>query len=696
MNESQRGMPANNRYRTTNTLTHGLCGILSSPCLSASVVHLLAGILAIALATVARGEGPVQTAFDPARHMRVAEVKNGMTGYGLSVFQGTKIERFEVEVVSVLRNFNPKYDVVLIRCKGANLEHTGGVAGMSGSPVYLRDDKGKDRMIGAFAYGWQAAKDPLAGVQPIEYMLAMPQQAAGKEPASEPKTNGKKRAFWTIGESFAAPWNSTHRTLDARNTPATMQAGFGTSDLRPLATLLMSSGLPQAAIDKFSPLLRQYGMMPVQAGGAGADTSGRYGAPAKLEPGSAIAVPIVTGDMDLTAIGTVTEVIDGRVFAFGHAFFSEGEVSLPMGSAYIHSVIPSLISSFKLGSVTGVQGTLQNDQIVGIAGKLGPSPATIPVQIHCVYEDGTSDLTYRFNVAKHPKLTPMAAGMATMAAVRSNRDLPQFHTVDYDFMLEFGEKRSLHVKNRSVNNSVEELLMMIVQTIQTAQNNPFERVMPSKIDGTVRISRQVKEAQIESVAMPKEKFEPGEIVKLFVTFRPFRGSEEIMPLEFELPKDLPEGSYDFSLLDWQGHVQDEQTARPFRFSAQSAEEMFAVLRDVASIRHDALYLRLLQQNDGVAIGRTAMSHMPSSRRKIITDGGSSNTTTFVSTSVRIVPTDYVMTGQARFQITIERPGKPASKTPKQNNLPLPGMRPPTLPSRPGNAPQPPIDMPGEP
>src|SRR5579862_9225670 len=69
--------------------------------------------------------------FDPARHMRVSEVRPGMTGYGLSVFEGTKIEKFDVEVVSVLKNFNPKTDVVLIRCHGANLEHTSAIAGMS-------------------------------------------------------------------------------------------------------------------------------------------------------------------------------------------------------------------------------------------------------------------------------------------------------------------------------------------------------------------------------------------------------------------------------------------------------------------------------------------------------------------------------------------------------------------------------------
>src|SRR5947208_11833118 len=101
-----------------------------------------------------------ETAFDPAQHMRVSEVKPGMSGYGLSVFKGTKIERFDVEVVSVLKNFNPKHDIILIKCRGQDLEHTGAVAGMSGSPIFLKDDQGRQRMIGAFAYGFPFAKDP--------------------------------------------------------------------------------------------------------------------------------------------------------------------------------------------------------------------------------------------------------------------------------------------------------------------------------------------------------------------------------------------------------------------------------------------------------------------------------------------------------------------------------------------------------
>src|SRR3954464_7091748 len=151
-------------------------------------------LLAVSTTPLRAAEPPATapTRFDPARHMRVSEVREGMTGYGLSVFKGTKIERFDVKVLSVLKNFNPKYDVVLIDCKGANLEHTGAIAGMSGSPIFLEDDQGRERMIGAFAYGWPMVKDPVAGVQPIEYMLEV--GSTLKPDAATTQQSGKQTA----------------------------------------------------------------------------------------------------------------------------------------------------------------------------------------------------------------------------------------------------------------------------------------------------------------------------------------------------------------------------------------------------------------------------------------------------------------------------------------------------------------------
>src|SRR5688572_15489426 len=89
-----------------------------------------------------------------------------MKGYGLTVFEGTKPERFEIEVIDVLQDFLPRQELILIKTKHPRLEVAKVVAGMSGSPVYV-----DGKMIGAYAYGWSFGSEPVAGVTPIENML---------------------------------------------------------------------------------------------------------------------------------------------------------------------------------------------------------------------------------------------------------------------------------------------------------------------------------------------------------------------------------------------------------------------------------------------------------------------------------------------------------------------------------------------
>ena len=43
--------------------------------------------------------------------LRPEQLSPGMKGYGLSVFKGTKPERFDVEIIGVLRNALPKQDI---------------------------------------------------------------------------------------------------------------------------------------------------------------------------------------------------------------------------------------------------------------------------------------------------------------------------------------------------------------------------------------------------------------------------------------------------------------------------------------------------------------------------------------------------------------------------------------------------------
>ncbi|HEY2588075.1 MAG TPA: hypothetical protein VGI81_20195 [Tepidisphaeraceae bacterium] len=648
----------------------------------------LALILALAsagLPALARAESPAphdvpataslstqDSLFDPARHMHVSEVRPGMTGYGLTVFKGTKIEKFDVKVLSILKNFNPQHDVVLIQCEGDYLKHTGSVAGMSGSPIFLKDDEGQYRMIGAFAYGWPLTKDPVAGVQPIEYMLKLPvgrnwsaranskpttqpDGAAGSEPIRADRHSGLS---WSLTQAgmvpFWKPLSGGNQAEPTKGLDAGSRLGENAPQLEQLATPLMTGGLSPSVLKQVAPLFARYGLTALQSGGGGSASPDE--APAKLEPGAALAVPLLSGDVDMTAIGTVTENIGGRIFGFGHPFNNEGPVQLPLGSGTIHGVIANLQTSFKLGALTKDCGELTTDESVGVAGELGHSAPTIPIEFNVRYADG-STRAYHFQAAQHPKFTPMIAGAALAAAVTGPSELPQYNTVRYQITLQFANGQSIDIQNTAANANAQELFGEIGLPLQAAMENPFERVPVKRITGTMSIDDDANLAQILDVNVPRSKYRPGETVKAYVTYKPFREPEGILPIEMELPRDLPQGTYQLIISDAQRYFQDMQQSEPFRFTADSIGDVFGVLKDVAAIRQNAVYLRLIRQPDGVAVGRVALPDLPSSRRQILLGAGRSNITPFVSSTVKTVPTERVMTGSAQFAITVDPKAK---------------------------------------
>jgi hypothetical protein len=551
---------------------------------------------------------------------------------------------------------------------------------MSGSPIYLYDDSGKARMIGAFAYGWQMQKDPIAGVQPIEYMLKLPDemgsptsQPSGGEAVQLPFNHGAasgesagtkvRGARWSLSDSVLLPGMkiapATYPLAEFGSmtpNPRMFTAG-DSSRLTPLATPLMVGGLSPRVLKEMEPLFRAYGMMPVQAGGGGGSGE-KADANVPIEPGAVLGVPLVEGDVDMSAVGTCTEVIGKHVLAFGHSFNSEGKVSLPLAGGSIQGVVANLASSFKLGSLTAAAGTLQNDQTVGIAGELGNAPPVVPVDLRIKYTDGSEDQLYHFTTALHPKMTPMLVATAMVSAITGAKELPDNHTVDYDLNLEFENGRTIHVVNTDVNIAANDLFFEVGMPRISAAENPFRPVMVKKITGTLVISPEARAGSLLYANVPRSRYRPGETVTAYATFRAFRAGEMVLPISMELPKDLPDGTYQLTISDWTKYFNDERLAEPFKFTAETLDQVFDVVQDASSIRHNALYLRLIRQPDGIAIGHTAMPKLPSSRRQILVGAGRSDTTQYVSSSVKVVPTERVMSGSADFQITIDKNAEP--------------------------------------
>src|SRR6516164_5421920 len=122
---------------------------------------------------------PLVAAQESGEMIPVSQVRVGMQGYAYTIFTGDQVEKFDLEVLGVMPNFlGPKQSIILVQLKGPKVEHTGVVAGMSGSPVYL-----EGKLAGALSLKLGVfTKEPIGGVTPIEDILNPPSQRAEMPP----------------------------------------------------------------------------------------------------------------------------------------------------------------------------------------------------------------------------------------------------------------------------------------------------------------------------------------------------------------------------------------------------------------------------------------------------------------------------------------------------------------------------------
>jgi SpoIVB peptidase S55 len=134
----------------------------------------------------------------------VEQVRRGMKGYGLTVFEGTQPERFEVEVIDVIKNYLPAQDIILIKTHHPRLDVTNSVQGMSGSPIFI-----EGKMVGAYSYGWSFGKEPVAGVTPIQNMIddidrPLPKQSVACPLRRRSTQNAGAIASWALRRSISS------------------------------------------------------------------------------------------------------------------------------------------------------------------------------------------------------------------------------------------------------------------------------------------------------------------------------------------------------------------------------------------------------------------------------------------------------------------------------------------------------------
>jgi hypothetical protein len=437
------------------------------------------------------------------------DVRAGQHGVGRTVFAGTKVEEFQVEVLGVLENLGPRQSIILARLSGGPLANTGVMQGMSGSPVYI-----DGKLLGAVALSFPLSKEAIAGIRPIEDMLHVNPQPPQNIAAAMPR------------RVFAA-------------------GGFdpNSAKLEEIATPVSFTGFTPAALEHFAPQLRQLGLDPRQGVAGGGNIPDRLGDPRQLEPGSMISVQLISGDMTVGADGTLTAIDGDKIYAFGHRFLNEGSTDLPFARAEVLALLPNLSSSFKISMAREWMGSITSDRETAVSGLTGRQANLIPVQIR------VGSNTYRMRLVQDRVMTPLLMQMAVFSAIDSTERSVGGQTYSVRGQLDFegGPVRVDDVYSGDVGVAII-ASASIGSPIAFALQSGFDALKLKSVTLDIGPVERRSQQQVVDMMAPRS-VRAGEDLELTVVMAGESGQESARRVKYRVPIGTQPGTLNFTIAD---------------------------------------------------------------------------------------------------------------------------------------------------
>jgi hypothetical protein len=611
-------------------------------------------VIAVLLVCLAAGL-PAQT-----RTFPVDDLKPGMVATGRTVFEGDRLDEFKAHILGVLHNvIGPRRNLILARLEGGPLANTGVIAGMSGSPVYI-----DGRLVGAVSYSLgQFSKEPIAGITPFDEMveaatLPTPRRQAARVELTTPITQEGLRAALSQAFAWTRPFAESPNDVQILGGTG-VSSGIATM-LRPIATPITLGGFDSTVIDPVAAAFRDRGFLPVMAGGSmkmarqdgTASASGNSDRP--LRPGDPIGVALMSGDLELGATGTVTEVVGDRVYAFGHPFYGLGPTAFPMTRAHVHVVLPSLTSSMKIASTGDVIGTVLQDRATTIAGTLGPGPSMIPITLNLNAERGTRK-TFKMAMVRDQLFTPLLAYLSVLNTLTSyERE---------NGVASYAVHGSAQIKNHAPL-AFEDLFSgdqpsvgaaaSVVTPINVLLRNSFEDVEIDALTLDIQASEQARSATLERVWLDGTRVKPGSTVNIKVLLRSYRGEEIMKSLALDVPANA-RGSLSVMVSDgvrlsqWESR---ELQVQPLQ--TRGVPQLLQVLNSAR--RNNRLYVRLITRDGGAIVKGESLAALPPSVLAVMEadrSGGSFRPLQSAVLGQWEIPTDLAVTGSRTLTLPLE-------------------------------------------
>jgi len=627
----------------------------------------LASSLAILVAALClRGQ-------DSPQFFSVNDVRPGLKGVGRTVFEGDRIEEFQVEISGVLKNvLAPKHDAILAHLSGAGLEKTGVVAGMSGSPVYV-----DGKLLGAVAIAFPFSKDSYALITPIQDMLeVVPDERGSGTPSDSNEAAAASLMPWRMarvgdvaGSERLIPDEDAGRAGWARQL-ATQKAAGPLGDVR---LPLRFGGFSSEAIEAWAPLFREIGLEPVAgavlSGGSQPRDSGfgarGSGAPdpesRDLAPGSMVSLLFVRGDLNLNADCTVTYRQQNSLYACGHQIFLTGPAQIPFAKSQVLAIIPSLATSFKIDSPGPPMGTIHQDRFGAVYGVVGDEAPSIPVHIQ-INSSLNRKADYNFEVVEQPLLSPLLLNLAVISTLAATERMAGPSTLELNGTIHLSSGDAVRVEDvlSSEFSAANAAGAAAATPLSYVLSSAFPGLRVQSVDLSIAARNRSRVASLEQVWSTKSEVQPGDHIEVTAVLRTPSGES----VNQKIPVDIPESVSDkaLSLLVGSGPTINALQNRftPLGAPPRDLRQLIRALNRTR--RNNRLYALLLApQRSFILQGDEFPSPPPSLLQTFLAAPGVSSSAVFSGTSVvgdyETKPTAYAIQGQQALYLKVVSSGR---------------------------------------
>jgi hypothetical protein len=584
--------------------------------------------------------------------LRTTEIKPGMRGYAWTVFQGGEPEPVPVEIIGLWKNvWGPKQDIILAKL-GGRARETNVAGGMSGSPVYV-----EDKLVGAISLRMSVfSPDAVCGITPIELMLEL-SEYDGSQP----------REARTPDRAWAPQRLEIPSELAARVMAAGAPAAFETPALVPIETPLVFSGFHDSVLREFGPLFRQLGIAAVQGGAAGSlgDPSPAPGWEKALRPGDAVAGVLVSGDMSITGLGTVTYNDGQRILAFGHSFFNLGPVEMPMSKAEVLMVLSSSFQPTKFANATEIVGALKQDRRSGILGVLGAKAEMIPVSVTVrSLREGSEALEvfkerrFRYHVFVHQKWTPTLMMLTLFNSIAGVNDFGEESTFRLSGEVELEDGPSVRLMTMQAPSEVPvPAPLLLAGWVGDRFNRLFLNAVKAprlkRVEVAVELLPQRRVATIETAWAEQTEVRPGDEIPVNVFLRPYRGERLERRFRLRIPPGLPKGDYQILL-------SDAETLNRLEGAAGRASRFLDLEQTVTLLNRERannnLYISLVKTSPTLYFDDKTLPSLPASVWNVLQTGRASTRPLAASRETvdeqAVLPFDFVISGNYSLRIKV--------------------------------------------